>query len=447
MCPDIVSWDRRFRQYKTYCGNPRCPNTDPEVTAIKKSKSDYEQQRLTRQQTNLRKYGHTNYLASSSGKIVASANRPNPTHQQRKSRKEHRENTIVSKYGVQNVGHLNYDPGVLDKLTDKGWLYTEHYTNKRTLTDIAQGLNVAGGATTIGQYLARVGLYTQTQSAQSTAEKEICNWVRSLVGSTNVLSGNRSTIDPYELDIYIPSHNLAIEYCGLYWHSEQQGKDRQYHRRKWQMCHERGIQLLTIYEDEWQARQEQVKRKILSLLGISNEPTIYARKCHVITLSTKQKRKFFEDNHIQGDGPGSITYGLTYDNEIVAAVAWIKQPNNIYCLNRYATSAHVPGGFSKLLKHFQSTHEWTQLVSFADLRWSNGNLYSSTGWTLDKTIPPDYYYSPDGHTRFHKFNYRRKNLPTVLKQFDPNLSETENCNNNGILRIWDCGKMRFVINK
>jgi hypothetical protein len=116
-------------------------------------------------------------------------------------------------------------------------------------------------------------------------------------------------------------------------------------------------------------------------------------------------------------------------------------------LNRYATNCRVPGGFSKLLKYFQTNYEWQQLISFADLRWSNGGLYEKTGWKLDSILPPDYYYSPDGRNRYHKFNYRRKNLPKLLKDFDPELSERENCNNNGILRIWDCGKLRYIINK
>lgn len=128
-------------------------------------------------------------------------------------------------------------------------------------------------------------------------------------------------------------------------------------------------------------------------------------------------------------------------------MTWIKQSNAQYTLNRYATSCRVPGGFSKLLTHFKKTYTWKTLVSFADLRWSDGNLYYQTGWHHDSTLRPDYYYSPDGHQRFHKFNYRRQNLSKLLTHFDPHLSETENCKNNGILRIWDCGKLRFIIEK
>jgi hypothetical protein len=276
----------------------------------------------------------------------------------------------------------------------------------------------------------------------SAGEQELTDYITSLDVVTE--QSNRTLIPPYELDVMLPDHNIAIEYCGLRWHSEQLGRDRHYHKRKMDLCAKQNIQILTIYEYEWQQRQEQVKRKIAHMLNKSTEPTIYARKCSIIALSGSQKRKFFDDNHIQGDGPGSITVGLMYNNVIVAAMCFIKQKTQHY-LNRYATSCKVPGGFSKLLKHFQQTYNWTTLTSFADLRWSTGQLYKTTSWTLDCIIPPDYSYSADGRSRSHKFNYRRKNLPRLLTDFNPSLSERENCDNNGIYRIWDCGKLRYVI--
>lgn len=50
----------------------------------------------------------------------------------------------------------------------------------------------------------------------SKAEKEIAEYVSSLVGEESVSTSNRSIINPYELDIYIPSKNVAIEFNGIY---------------------------------------------------------------------------------------------------------------------------------------------------------------------------------------------------------------------------------------
>ena len=132
--------------------------------------------------------------------------------------------------------------------------------------------------------------------------------------------------------------------------------------------------MITIFEDEWNERKEQVKAKLLSLLKIDNRERIYARNTDIVIVSSRTKIEFFNKNHIQGDGPSSINIGLMHNDELVACMGFTNHKDAIY-LNRYATSFHVIGGFGKLLKYFQNNYEWNILVSFADLRWSNGNLY------------------------------------------------------------------------
>jgi hypothetical protein len=278
-------------------------------------------------------------------------------------------------------------------------------------------------------------------STPSKGEQQIAEFIREL--GVDICQQTRKIIAPLELDIFIPGHNVAIEYCGLYWHNDRFKKDRNYHKIKYDMCADNGIQLLTIFEDEWATRDQQIRGKIKSLLGI-REQIIYARKCKVVNITKKDKAQFFNYNHIQGDGPSSINFGLVYNNELVAGVGFINKANGNFCLNRYATKHHVVGGFSKLLKHFTKTTKWNTITSFADLRWSVGNLYTRTGWTLNKIIPPDYSYIKN-NKRIHKFNFRRKHLPRLLKHFDPSKTEKQNCYDNNILRIWDCGKMRFIV--
>lgn len=279
-------------------------------------------------------------------------------------------------------------------------------------------------------------------SKSSSAEKELQQFLDKL--QITYITNSRNIISPKELDIYIPEHKLAIEYCGLYWHSETRGKDSRYHQSKLIACEKRGIRLLTIFEDEWLQKSDLVKQKITNILGLSSSPKVYGRECEVVSVSTTEKRNFFNNHHIQGNGPSSINVGLKYDGNIVAVMGFVQSGQQFY-LNRYATSCLVVGGFSKLLSFFKKTYRWKQIVSFADLRWSVGDLYRNTGWIHDKNIPPDYSYVV-GYERFHKFAFRRKLLPKKLSKFDPVLSEKENCDNNGLLRIWDCGKQRWIMN-
>jgi hypothetical protein len=55
----------------------------------------------------------------------------------------------------------------------------------------------------------------------------------------------------FEVDIYLPELNLAIEVNGIYWHSENLGKYRDYQLFKTENLLEQGIQLILIFDNEW----------------------------------------------------------------------------------------------------------------------------------------------------------------------------------------------------
>lgn len=351
--------------------------------------------------------------------------------------------TNLEKYGVENYNQRD-KLDAITKLLDNDWIYNKHFVEQQTLQQISNELNVSDG--TVGKYLHNHGYSTQLFQT-SAAEQDIVNFLQEY--NINVVTSNRTIISPLELDIYLPDYNIAIEYCGLYWHcSKHPRMSQMYHKTKMDACNKQNIRLLTIFEDEWVHNQNLVKNKILSILGLLNQPKVFARKCKIINVDTKRKQLFFDTHHIQGSGPGSINVGLEYNDELVACMSFIKQSNGIYILNRYATSYQIVGGFSKLLKYFKTQYDWTQIISFADLRWSVGNLYDTNGFILDKTLPPDYEYVDfKNMKRIHKFNFRHKNLPKILGDlYDPNLSETENTYRAGWYKIYHCGLLRYIIN-
>ncbi len=74
----------------------------------------------------------------------------------------------------------------------------------------------------------------------------------------------RKIIHPYELDIYLPELNLAIEYNGTYWHSQEKGKSIDYHLIKSLLCREKNIRLIHIYEfEDFTTQIELIKSLIL----------------------------------------------------------------------------------------------------------------------------------------------------------------------------------------
>lgn len=359
---------------------------------------------------------------------------PGKTSQSKKKAKS----TNLARYGKVHINQSHLSDETIERLNSADWLVNQHHTNQKTLTQIAS--EIGCDITTVYRYCVKheVEIKYYFESAQ---QRAITEYVNSLNIST--LSNVRNIIKG-ELDIYIPTHNLAIEYCGVFWHSDAHDRmTRTYHLDKLKQCQELGIRLLTIYEDEWVHRQDIVKAKLSNILGMQQSVRVHGRKCTVCPV--EDKADFFDAHHIQGDGPGSITYGLYNDGAPVAMMTFINNGNNTFTLNRYATSTRVVGGFNKLLNHFKKHHEWVQIVSFADLRWSEGGVYEKCGFTLDKVLPPDYRYVI-GNKTYHKFAFRRNRLPIFLDDFNPELSEVDNMRRAGYYRIWNCGLLKYVLN-
>ena len=100
----------------------------------------------------------------------------------------------------------------------------------------------------------------------SNPEIEVSEFVKSL--NLQILTSKRNIIKPYELDIYIPSLNKAIEFNGTYWHYSKKHFIPGKHGNKSNLCREKGIKLLHIREDLWNRDKEKMKQIILKFLNI-----------------------------------------------------------------------------------------------------------------------------------------------------------------------------------
>ena len=352
--------------------------------------------------------------------------------------KTKQQKTMMEKYGVPNYNYINKQIPI--ELTDYDWLKNQHHDLGKSLTQIARDLNV--DPTTVSRYASDVNLHIK-HTFSSTGQTELTEWLRQN-RDLMIFENDRTLIPPYEIDIYVPESKLAIEYCGLFWHSDIHNRiNRNYHKNKYTLCADKEVKLLTIFEDEWKFTKDIVKRTILHKLRMDTD-RVHARKCEIRSVTNQTRRVFLEEHHIQGDGRGSVNLGLFFNDTIVAVMTFIRQSSGVFTLNRFATSVGVVGGFSKLLKHFCKTFDWNKIETFADLRWSSGELYSNQGFTIDNVLPPEYRYVV-GDRRVHKFNFRRRHLDKRLKDFDPSLSEQQNCINNGLGRVWDCGLIKFIM--
>lgn len=277
--------------------------------------------------------------------------------------------------------------------------------------------------------------------------------IRFITNCRTILKNNR------ELDFYFPDDNLAIEFDGLYWHSELRGKDRTYHLQKTVECEQQGIHLLHIFEDEWEHHKDIIVGKIKSLLNKDDRTVVYARNTTIQEISSIESKTFLDTHHLQGADSAKYRFGLFYNNMLISAMTFSK-PNaskgNIknttlgtYELSRYCshTSYRCVGGASKLLKYFITAHNPNKIISYADRRYSvsKKNVYESLGFSLIHSSPPNYWYFSNTPylRRMHRFNFTKKK--TIQLGGSPSKTEWENMIDLGYNRIWDCGHLKYEL--
>jgi hypothetical protein len=286
----------------------------------------------------------------------------------------------------------------------------------------------------------------------SKSEREVAEFIQQQ--GIEVIENDRSVLQGRELDIYIPSKNLAIEYNGLYWHSEAHKKDKYYHLKKTDDCRKQGIDLIHIFSDEWTSKKDIVKNKLLSKLGLL-DTKIYARKCSISEVTPKVKNFFLDSNHIQGKDTSNVKLGLYYKDMLVGVMTFSKPRISLgqkerkeghWELSRFATSVRVVGGASKLLTHFIKNYTPEYIYSYADLRWTGhkNSVYEAIGMKLAHQTKPNYWYvGPKGYKRYHRFSFRKSELSKKLESFDASVTEYENMLRHGYVRIWDCGNLKY----
>ena len=280
-------------------------------------------------------------------------------------------------------------------------------------------------------------------SPTSIWENEVADHIKSL--GLEVERSNRDILKGREVDIYIPSKNIGIECDGLRWHSDFGGKGSEYHIAKTQQCSDENVRLIHIFEDEWAFKNEIWKSMLRNILTGSPD-RIPARKCRIMEVSPKTSRDFLNENHVQGYANASHNYGLYFNGELVSLMTFGRRRINLggkntdgmfelvrFC-NKLNTS--VIGGASRLLATFIKEHDPKEIISYSDIRWSDGNMYRKLGFFHDHDSRPNYYYV-EGMHRHNRFRFRKSIL--VKEGYDKNKTEQEIMKDRRFGRIYDCG--------
>ena len=153
---------------------------------------------------------------------------------------------------------------------------------------------------------------------------------------------------------------------------------------------------IVVPEDRWHTQRDMMEKRVLAHLGQFR--SIFARKCTVRRIDKPAAREFLERNHSYGDASCRYRYGVYCGDELVAvaefsnARRWLKDDGPVasYEWVRYASlpDVRVVGGMGKVLKTFIDEVHPDDIVSYADLEWSDGEVYRTLGFVRDGMKAP-----------------------------------------------------------
>ena len=258
-----------------------------------------------------------------------------------------------------------------------------------------------------------------------------------------------STKSRMDVDLYIPEKKVAIEYNGLVWHSTRFNKDKKKAMRKFKLCQQAGIKLITIFEDEWLNKPDIIKSIIQHKLGLT-ENRYYARKLVIKKVDKNEECDFFNKNHIAGHTRSKIAFGLYQDNELLCCVSlrkpYTKKHKDYIEIARFASKLDsvVVGGFQKLLKEVEfwaKDNNYKGILTYADCRFGDGNVYRKSGFDTDEKIKENFYYCKK-QIREGRFKHKKINDIKYINEY----GKTEEAQNasRGWYRIYGCGNVTYL---
>lgn len=301
--------------------------------------------------------------------------------------------------------------------------------------------------------------------------------VQALVPNSAILRDDHTVLPSgKELDIVVPDHHVAIEFNGVFWHSEaasikahSKSLPHGYHAHKTHEASSQGYQLVHVWEDDWLHRRELVLRALAHRLhAVDRLPDVlpdinplacqrlYARNLTVKLVHGGVARRFWQDNHLQGPVHCTVNIGLYDSDGVLRALLGIGRknhgsrvslPDGTWDIQRYATLGVIVGGFTKLLAHAETLVPVDTWTSWSDNDISDGGMYQAAGFTVDKRQAPSYSYvgRRTKWERVHRSTYTKQrfiNDPDLTYQSGQ--TEHDAALTNKLYRIYDAGKTRWV---
>lgn len=242
---------------------------------------------------------------------------------------------------------------------------------------------------------------------------------------------NKKPFGNFEIDILIPEAKIAIEYNGLYWHSDDK-LDKLYHLNKTSAVELNGYKLIHVYEHQWLLNRTIVKSHIKSILHKNMYFDITDHK--VIVISNDMISDFLAANYIFNTDASNINLGLFNDTELIATMSFnISENNNYhYILNAFVMKLNIENihAFDILFSYFKKHYNPISISAHVNRDYNLYiEYYLAAGFEFKSTTDPNFWV------------YKRYEKPTN-KYSNVNISDDNNWDylkNQGYKRYWDSG--------
>lgn len=333
-------------------------------------------------------------------------------------------------YGTDSPNESIYSGTIFSSRENFEIFLNDNNLEKPTISDLVDLLNVSD--TYILKkihHLSAIDLIT-LKPKSSKGEKEVIQFLKEIgILEEEINIRDREALDGLELDIFIPKFKLAIEFNGTYWHSDKY-KERKYHQEKSLLSEKAGIQLIHIYEYEWNDKHKRdIIKSIIINRTVGNKNKIYARKCAIKKVDKKDEKEFLNENHLQGFRGSNVAYGLYYNDELVQIMTFGRNKLYGWEIIREVSKKtfSVIGGTSKILNKFLEEYKPETVFSYADFNKFSGRSYEMSGMEFIGITVPDMKWVING------------------KVFNRNPSKHKQLKNLSECKIFGAGSKKYLL--
>ena len=277
---------------------------------------------------------------------------------------------------------------------------------------------------------------SQFHKNSSQYEQEIFDWLSSL-GITNIERNKRDWNGQrgIEADLYLPDYNLAIEFNGIYWHSDK-NKPNDYHYNKWKFFKDQNIDCIQIFENEWLNKKDIVKSIIMNRLGLNTKIQIDK----IEQIDSELFKQFIDSNYIFDYIVSEYKFGMFVNDELVAVVGISK--NNNYVIDSFCVKVGCDldeCSYHYIFDEIKNIFKGNDIELLFNSRYFNGELFQNFGFKyLNHSMTKRFIFKIND---YNLIEYRddKSIIEKLNLNYNNDLSLEENLLNNKCLSIYDCG--------